>query len=115
MTKGVRSKNGYLAAAAGHAVDISRFLKAVLEEEIDDLEDLPYENLDAILVHPKHKKIIQFEAKGSFEMEGDTFTFGVAADLMKGAMEAGASAEEAVRIACKLMPGSCGGPVWVLK
>ena len=113
-TKGLKTKDNFLVAAAGSAVDGYKFLKAVKDGEIDTLEDLPYENLDAILVYPDRKKIIHYEQKGVLVYEAPFHVLGAGSEMMVGAMEMGAGAEEAVRIACKHVHG-CGGPIWVLK
>ncbi len=48
-------------------------------------------------------------SSAEFHAQGSAWQFAF------GAMAAGASAEEAARLACEYQPGSCGGPVDVLR
>lgn len=113
MKKVIKSGAGWLGAAAGNATDMAQFLRWVDEgREEDDATKL--ENVDGILISPKGKVFYVEGDLHPFAVEAPFHAGGAGGYLAIGAMEMGATAEEAVHIAIKYN-SSCGGEVQVVK
>lgn len=111
--KVTKSGSGWLAGGAGNATDMAQFLRWVEEgREEDDATKL--ENLEGFLVSPKGKTFLVEADLHPFPIEAEFHAGGSGCAVAIGAMEAGATAEEAVRIAIKHVT-SCGGEIQVVK
>ena len=105
-----RKKDGALAGGAGDCSWVQSFHRWVLRGEKGDL-DPPGDDSKGLLI--TRKKIELFEASGPVEFNPPFFAMGSGRDFAMGAMAAGASAEEAVRLAMQL-DAFTGGDVMVL-
>lgn len=110
MTK---SGSGWLAAGAGNAADMAQFLKWV-EEGRDEDEAVKLENLEGFLVSPKGETFLVEADLHPFAIDAPFHAGGSGSAVALGAMEMGATAEEAVRIAIKYTT-SCGGEIQIVK
>lgn len=113
VRKIARRRDGALAGAAGMemvcAEFIRRFVAGTDEDYRPELKD--ERDFSAVIVTPDGQ-IWQANAQGRFLIDAPFYVDGSAYQLMIGAMAAGASAEEAVRIAIKY-DTRCGGAVQI--
>jgi ATP-dependent HslUV protease subunit HslV len=95
---------------AGRATSINELI--VWAESGMDFENYPDDakDLSAILIDPKGKVYLMDEEYKPFSIKNKFHADGSGGDLAIGAMEAGATAEQAVKIAIKHDAG-CGGKV----
>jgi ATP-dependent protease HslVU (ClpYQ) peptidase subunit len=102
----------FIIGAAGIAVTCEK-LFAWAETNFDP-EKKPQEesldNLDAFIIDNKNKLRLMNGNFVSFEIKSKTFAVGSGSDFALGAMEAGASAIEALKVAIKYDTNS-GGPI----
>jgi 20S proteasome alpha/beta subunit len=114
MNKIIKTKNGWLVGGAGRATSINELI--VWAEAGMDFDNYPDDSkeLSAILVDPKGKVFLMDEEYKPFPIKSKYHADGSGGDLALGAMEAGASAEEAVKIAIKY-DTACGGAVQKVK
>lgn len=111
--KVTKSGSGWLAAAAGHACDMVSYLRWVEEGREEDAA-VKLENLDGLLVSPKGEVFLVEANLVPIPIDAPFFAGGSGSEIAIGAMEMGASAEEAVRIAIKHNT-SCGGEIQIVK
>lgn len=109
MTKGGRLADGSLWAFCGTAVFISK-CKPWLAFPLGDPPEI--ENSDLIIVR-RDGLVTTWEAKGWLEIEAPFLAWGSGKSIAMGAMYAGASAEQAVKIAADLDPWT-GGKIHAL-
>jgi ATP-dependent HslUV protease subunit HslV len=103
-----RSPGGDLVGVAGNCAKAVGFLRAVISGSADPTA--PEESVTALVISPDGQ-ITVHEAAGRFDMTGAPFwAIGTGTSAALGALHAGASAEEAVRIAM-LIDNDSGGEV----
>ena len=79
------------------------------------IHSLKLENFEALVVSPDTKEVALIDTTGyPMDIQYPHYAIGSGCEVAFGAMEAGASAEEAVKIAIKRVVG-CGGKVMKLK
>ena len=113
-----RSKDGALAGAAGYGPAGEAFLRAFeAGEDAEFKRSLPNDEgfgFEAIIAYADGA-VWQVGQDGSrYKVNAPFYVAGSAHEILVGAMAAGASAEQAVRIAVKYH-ASCGGDVAVLR
>jgi 20S proteasome alpha/beta subunit len=104
-------KNGNLVGACGTAQGSEKFI-SYMNGDISKPESIPA--LDAILIDTELKVYFCEDNLQTYEVQAPFFAVGSGSKFALGAMEMGASAEEAVRVAMKYDISS-GGEVQVLK
>lgn len=111
--KVVRSPAGHIAAASGDAVWCRAFNQAVTKGDVDwkPPAGTKAEDFMAILVSPDGTAE-EVVPEGNSLLEAEFAAIGAPWQFLTGAMAAGASAEEAVRLAIQHCT-SCGGEVQV--
>jgi hypothetical protein len=103
-----KTKDGWLAGAAGNYSEVSAFL--IWAEERNPDEVLKLKNLGGILVSPEGKvfciddDLLPYEVRNDFHVQGSGF------EIATGALAMGANAEEAVKVTIKYST-SCGGKI----
>ena len=112
-----RKKDGALAAAAGNSSMAAAFRRWFLngERRLDTKPELSKdtETASGVIIRPNGVVEIH-DQYGWFELETEKYANGSGWEIAIGAMHAGATAEEAVRIAAKL-DGNTGDEVDVLE
>lgn len=113
MRKVVRLKTGHIAGAGGRADGIGAFLQWA--EQGGEFPNVGDEDIDAFITTDDPCAITCYERHAmAYTVTGPFFAFGSGQPVALGAMAAGASAEEAVHIACRYAHG-CGGEVVVME
>lgn len=97
----VRAGSVWLVAVTGNAEDVPRAFRyadagPVSREEIKFSDDCA-----AILVEVATGRVLQFEGSEMFEVRAPFYARGSGRDFALGAMAVGATAAEAVKIACR--------------
>lgn len=101
-------RGGGFIASTGDASLCARSVQAFINSGAEPSDGV-------VLVHMKSDGVISICESGAwFEYAAPFYAEGSGASLAMAAMHAGASAEEAVRIAIKMRPSECGGEVHVL-
>lgn len=110
-----RKKDGAVAAAAGNSVEAADFRKWFLKGEKGKRPSMGTEadNSSGLIIYPDGKLVIH-EWKGSYEATSPKYTNGSGWEIALGAMLAGASAEEAVRLT-STVDGMTGSSVDVVE
>lgn len=101
-------RDGRIVAWAGSLTDSKRFLAALRKGT-----HIPKVDVNAIMLHPEGGVAV-FDENTWLPMNEPHYAMGSGADLALGAMDAGATAKEAVKIAIKRDTNS-GGRVQSLK
>jgi ATP-dependent HslUV protease subunit HslV len=109
VTKIAKGADGSLLGVSGDALRCAEFLRWFATGCIGEPEGDEWE-IYAIVARPDGSVGIIEDCCSPFPVEGPFFAAGSGADYAIGAMAAGASAEEAVRIAISHCI-TCGGPV----
>ena len=116
MKKVIKTKEGILVGAAGRSSSI----QTVLDWWRDEEEKPPFVALETpevnIIVVMPDGEVLHYEGdhKHPMQIKHEFFAIGSGSDVALGAMEMGASAQEAVKIAIKWDNG-CSGKVQVVK
>ncbi len=108
-----KSKDGWLGAGGGSITDVHKFFKWI-DDGHDPDDAVSLEHLDGILVSPDGTVFIVESDLNPYEMKADFYVGGSGGELATGAMAAGATPEDAVKIAIKY-DISCGGPIQKVK
>ncbi len=113
MTK-IAMCDRFMGGGSGDVVDVSNFLDWV--EEGADLKALPKfsDNFTGILVDKSHYIYLVYENGVSRPISAPFYATGCGQEVAKGALAAGATAEEAVQAAIHISPYT-GGHVDVLR
>ncbi len=98
--KKIKRVNGYLLAGAGPYSTILQFFKDVKQLNLEPAINVtPFEEGVKLIVVKDNKLFVIDSNNGSLIPITGTYAFGSGGDFAKGAMDAGASAREAVKIA----------------
>ncbi|MGJ4953059.1 hypothetical protein [Bradyrhizobium sp. HKCCYLS20291] len=111
VVKIVRREDGLLAGGAGDCAWVQAFHRWFLGHEEGDPPELD-DNCKGIIVRPD-KTVEMFEPMGTIEFKPPFVAMGSGKEFALGAMWMGATAEQAVRAAMELDPGT-GGNITVL-
>lgn len=113
--------HGYLAGAAGNLKDVALYLDTIASlESAKDMDDFAFspeakfENIGALLVSPKGKVLHMDNGGYFYHVEAPFHADGAGDGIARGAMAAGKSAVEAVKIAIE-NHAFCGGKIQVVK
>ena len=111
-----KTKQGFLVGGSGSFSNISLFLDW-WEDEAEDkppLNMLKIDTMNGIVV--SKDGVLTFDSPDMYPMEikAKFHTLGCGSEIATGAMEMGATAEEAVKIAIKYL-GACGGKVQIVR
>jgi hypothetical protein len=100
----------YLAAAAGNVATSRQFLAWAAGGLVGDPPKMksPEGNSAIGVILYAQDRFLIFDIDGWNELEADIFAVGSGSDFAKGALAAGATPEEAVRIACRFDNASGG-------
>ena len=114
----IKNRSGDIAGVAGEGSLCANFLQAFIDgEEEVFLKSMPpasdREGISTIIVRADGQ-VFHGYAGGMYPMDALFHADGCAHAMVIGAMAAGASAEEAVRIACEY-DTRCRGPIQVLR
>jgi hypothetical protein len=102
------AQGGGVVAATGPSGEVSK----ALDDFVSSGADMPK---DVIALHLRADGTVWTSESGPwYTYDADFYAEGFGGPQAMAAMMAGASAEEAAQIACKLFPGSCGGKIHVL-
>lgn len=107
----IAKRGDAIAGATGTSIAVDSFLRSFMARTDKDfrLEDKDAEDFQGIIVE-QNGTIWNVEASGKHPITAPFFALGAARGILIGAMAAGASAEEAVRIAIQY-DCLCGGEV----
>lgn len=105
-----RREDGCLAGAAGYASYSWAFLQWFIHGSVGDPPEghETDSTFDRGVIFQPNGFITIYEPQGMFEIEALFYAIGTGAPEARGAMQYGASAEEAVRVAIKLDIGTFG-------
>lgn len=112
------AKRGWLLAVSGsqcppdHLTTSWFFGSAESDDDLSPRASMRQYRFDMLAVSPKGKLLLWDQRGHGHPLGTKFFSIGSGSELAMGAMEAGASAVEAVRVAIKWSP-SCGGRVIV--
>jgi hypothetical protein len=111
VKKIAKAPDGSIAGAAGNSIDCENFLAAFRQGEDADFTAAAREEdeFSAVVVKPD-KSIWEVSATGRSKITAPFYAIGAARAILIGAMAAGATAQEAVRIAVQY-DKLCGGTV----
>lgn len=110
-TKIVRRDDGALCAGVGSLAWLQAFHRWFIAGEQGDPPDVPEDSRGLII--GKRGQYEMFETNGAFEFKQEFVALGSGREFALGAMQFGASAAQAVKIAMKFDPYS-GGKVMTL-
>ena len=114
VIKIVRGPGGDLAGAAGDADTCSLFLKWVVAGSIGSLPKFKPAGFYGIMLTTARDIMLWQEALVPDTIEDDFWAIGAGALAALGAYHMRANAWQAVDVACKVCPGTCGGGIDIL-
>ena len=113
MRKVARGPNGELAGASGEACDVAAALAWVEDGMTGQCPDL-LQGTELLIAAQNGPVLFRDRDRPLYPIFGEFFALGSGSAIAMGAMAAGASAEEAVKIACRFDKGT-GGEVQVIR
>lgn len=105
-----KMSDGWILGCAGALGNIVKFFDYwELPDEEKNIDEMNFDGLEVLIIDPKGEvSYMESHSKYPMQITDDFFTIGSGSEVAMGALEAGATAEEAVRIAMKRVI-SCGG------
>lgn len=112
VRKIVKNKDGVMVGGAGTTAEVNMLLDWYIDEDEEKppLQALGLKDFEGIIIEPDGKVYLLDDTIYPFHIKQPCYALGSGADMAYGAMFAGASAEEAVKICIKNSAG-CGGKI----
>lgn len=118
VDKAIMLPDGRIAAACGNYEDAKTFFEWLAQTCLDPSAEKPKlsdeANFDGLVVDPKSGRAWSYEAKFHPLEPSLPFCIGAGGMIARGAMEFGASPEQAVKCSISVGPHNSGGEVRVL-
>lgn len=108
-----RVRHGWLVGGCGNIATLQQFLQKWSAGVAIPAFDTDDDSFSGVALNPRGY-FLTYEKEGVIKLDLDIFAIGSGGQVALGAMHAGATAEEAVKVAIKLI-GNCGGNVTTLK
>lgn len=114
--KVLKTDDGFLVGGSGNLANLAMFFDWFQNEDEGkpSLDELKLEDIDVITVDPDGNVFIIDSSGWPMEIKADYYVSGTGSQIAMGAMAQGATAIQAVELACKFVPG-CGGDIQVVK